>query len=323
MDSLYSHEYDQALGKFQYTANTYYRKREEGWATTFVGMHNTFAIKDIDKNQLPKIAIWGDSEVEAFQVPDTSKMAQQVSDMFARTGHRLLGLGIAHSDNSLADYVVDLRRYESLIPKIVSHYIVICDLNDTLPTANANRSTFEYNHGFKLVDSECRPPHQRVLNQLRKYNLRIISYLYGKVSKYRVQLPWSRREAVNVHKVAEEPAYEKLEAWKFVLGELRKQSTMPITFLYCPYVPTIRNGGICLKDSSERDKMILAGICRRHDIVFIDLTERFLDFYSKNKVFPRGFANTMPGRGHLNGYGHRLVAEAIFSNELRRNLADR
>ena len=66
MDSLASHEYDPALGKFMYTANTYHRMRQEGWATTFIGKYNTFAIKDIDKNKLPKIAIWGDSEVDSL-----------------------------------------------------------------------------------------------------------------------------------------------------------------------------------------------------------------------------------------------------------------
>ena len=84
MDSLLSHEYDTALGKFMYSPNTYIRCRQEGWATTFVGKYNTFAVKDIDKNELPKIAIWGDSAVEAIQVSDATKMAQQVSEMFAR-----------------------------------------------------------------------------------------------------------------------------------------------------------------------------------------------------------------------------------------------
>ena len=323
MDSLYSHEYDPALGKFAYTANTVYRKRQEGWANTFIGKYNTFAIKAIDKNELTKIAIWGDSEVEAFQVPDSSKMAQQVSEMFAKTKSGFLGIAIAHSGNSLADYVMDLNRYEALIPNIASHYIVICDLNDTLPVARTDRCRFEYNKGFRLVDSECKPPHHSILYQLSKYNLRIISYLYGKVSKYQIQLPWSRQKVSNNDKLAEEQPYNKVEAWDFVLCELRKQTNKPITFLYCPSVPTVKSGKIVLKDSSEQDKMIFVKICRKQNLAFIDLTDRFLDFYIKNNAFPRGFANSMPGKGHLNVYGHQLVAEAIFSNELSLDLANR
>lgn len=323
MDSLPSHEYDPALGKFMYTPDTYIRWRQEGWATTFIGKHNTLAVRDIDKNELPKIAIWGDSVVEALQVPDATKMAQQLSQMFARSGHQVLGFAIAHSENSLADYIVDLREYESLMPDIVSHYIVLCDLkDDTLPNRNirTGRSEFIYDNGFRIVESENKGPYQQVYNQLSKYNLRMASYVFGKVTRYRVQLPWNRREvAADTDKQAKEPAYDKLDAWEFILGELRRQSSKPITFLYIPYRPAILNGKVSFEDTQQDDKKILAGICRRHNIGFIDLTEHFNDFFLKTMMFPRGFANSFPGRGHLNAHGHRIVAEAIFSNELSRD----
>lgn len=318
MNPLVSREYDPAIGKFTYTANTYYRMRQEGWATTFIGKHNTIGVKDIERNELPKIAVWGDSDVVAFSVPDASKMSQLVSEIYSQKGRKVLGFSIAHSQNSLADYIVDLRKYELLIPDIVSHYIVLSDLkDDTLPNRNTDteRSKFLYNYGFRIVESECRPPHQQVYYQLSKYNLRMVSYFFGKVSGYQVQLPWSRREAANTDKQTEEPLYDKIEAWEFILGELRKQSSKPITFLYCPYRPEIRRGRVSFEDP-EKDKMIFAGICKRYNITFIDLTERFNNFFLQTKKFPRGFANSFPGRGHLNAHGHRLVAEAIFSNEL-------
>jgi hypothetical protein len=329
MDRLTPHEYDPALGKFMYASNTYGRARQEGWATTFVGKHNTFAIRDIDKNELPKIAIWGDSAVEGLQVPDANKMAQQVSAMFARTGRQFLGVGIAHSANNLVDYIVDLREYESLIPNIVSHYIVFSNVeDDTLPDRNTGkeRSRFVYNGYFRIVESDNKRPHQEIHDLLGRLNLRMVSYFFGKVSRYRVQLPWNHREVANkTDRKTQELSYDKHEAWEFIFGELRKQSTKPITLVYTPSIPHIRRGAIRLKDSSERERdlIIIAGICRRHNIDFIDLTKNFNDFYLKTMKFPRGFANTFPGRGHFNVHGHRIVAEAIFSHELSRNLANR
>jgi lysophospholipase L1-like esterase len=329
MDPLVPVEYDPALGKFMYTPNTYIRWRQEGWATTFVGKHNTYGIRDIDKNELSKIVIWGDSAVEAFQVPDASKMSQQVSEMFYRTGHEFLGLGIAQSANSLADYIVDLREYESLIPNILSHYIVLSNLkDDTLPNRNThtNRSKFLYNNNFSIVESKNIGSYQKVYNQLSKYKLRMISYFFGKVSRYRVQLPWNSTKAFEIDAQAEEKlSYNKLEAWEFIFGELRKQSNKPITLVYTPKTPTIRNGKIILKESSEieKDKLIIARICRRHNIDFIDLTENFNGYFLKTLKFPRGFANTFPGRGHFNVDGHRIVAEAIFSHELSRDADNR
>lgn len=323
MDPLTSHEYDPILGKFTYTANTYYRMRQEGWATTFIGKHNTIGVKDVERNVLPKIAIWGDSDVAAFPVPDKNKMGKQVTDMFSQNGRQILGFAIAHSENSMADYIVDLRKYESIIPNIVSHYIVLSDVkDDTLPNRNTDttRSRFVYDDAFKIVGSDCRPPHQQIYYQLSKYNLRMLSYFFGKVSRYKVKFPWNHQENSDSSRRAEEKSYDKLEAWEFVLSELRRQSDRPITILYCPYRPQILGRKVSFEDPQRDYKRGFADMCQRHNIGFVDLSERFNDFFLRTKKFPRGFANTFPGQGHLNSHGHRLVAEAIFSNEVNRNL---
>jgi len=329
MDRLIPHEYDEALGKYMYAPNTYGRARQEGWATTFVGKHNTFAIKDIDKNELPKIAIWGDSAVEGLQVPDEKKMAQQVSEMFVQKGWPTIGVGIAHSANNLVDYIVDLQEYELLIPHIISHYIVFSNVeDDTLPDRNTGteRSRFWYKDGFMLFESDNRRPHQEIHDLLGKLNLRMVSYFIGKVSRYRIQFPWNHSEAIaRTDREAEEPPYNKVDAWEFIFGELRKQTTKPITLIYTPALPHIRRGSIHLKDSSQREKdlITIAEVCQRHSIDFIDLTENFNDFFLKTMKFPRGFANTFPGRGHFNADGHRLIAEAIFLHELKRSSTNR
>ena len=240
-----------------------------------------------------------------------------------------LGVGIAHSANNLVDYIVDLREYELLIPNIISHYIVFSNVeDDTLPDRNTSteRSRFWYKDGFMLFESDNKRPHQEIHDLLGRLNLRMVSYVIGKVSRYRVQLPWEHREATaNNNKQAEEQPYNKLDAWDFIFGELRKQTTKPITLVYAPALPHIRGGAIHLKESSKREKdlIAIAEICRRHNIDFIDLTQKFNDFFLKTMKFPRGFPNTFPGRGHFNAHGHRIVAEAIFSHELKRNLADR
>ena len=323
MDSVPSHTFDPMLSKFTRTPNTCIRWRAEGWANTFVGKHNTIAIKDIEKNELTKIAIWGDSVVEALHVSDESKMAQQLSKMFERTGQRVLGFAIAHSENSLADYIVDLQKYESLIPNVKSHYIVLCNLkDDTLPNRRerTGRSEFVYDGSFRIVESENRRPYQQYYNQLSKYNLRLVSYSFGKVSKYQAQLPWSPRKTVDPGKsINDEPPYVKIDAWEFILNELRRRSSKPITVLYIPYRPAIVSGKISFKDPQKNDKEIFASVCRRHNIGFIDLSDRFNDFFRNTNKFPTGFTNTFPGRGHLNVHGHRIVAEAIFSHEMKRN----
>ena len=54
-------------------------------------------------------------------------------------------------------------------------------------------------------------------------------------------------------------------------------------------------------------------LCAEKDIVFVDLTERFLASFAEESVFANGFSNTAPGSGHLNRVGHRLFAEGVYA----------
>jgi hypothetical protein len=50
---------------------------------------------------------------------------------------------------------------------------------------------------------------------------------------------------------------------------------------------------------------------RRLNIPLLDLTTDFKKFYNETYVPLNGFANSSPGKGHLNIYGHKVVGEKI------------
>ena len=52
--------------------------------------------------------------------------------------------------------------------------------------------------------------------------------------------------------------------------------------------------------------------CEAAGVLFVDMSERFLQAYEAEHILPHGFANTAMGQGHLNADGHRLVAEALY-----------
>ena len=52
--------------------------------------------------------------------------------------------------------------------------------------------------------------------------------------------------------------------------------------------------------------------CENAGILFVDLTDSYLDLYQAEHRFPYGFANTTPGRGHMNRWGHKLFAQAVY-----------
>ncbi len=51
--------------------------------------------------------------------------------------------------------------------------------------------------------------------------------------------------------------------------------------------------------------------CCNNGIVFCDMTDTFLEAYSESYIVPYGFANTEIGEGHLNEWGHELVADVL------------
>jgi len=318
MDSLYSHEYDPLLSKYTYTPNTTYHKRQEGWASTEIGKHNVNAIVDVKQIRGLKVAIWGDSEVEGFQVADDKKMAQQLTGLFRSANLKLTGFSVAHSGNAFADYYFDIPKYERIVQNISAHYIIVCNLNDALPSPNSTRCKFIDQGHYLLVESSCRPPQQELLRRLSKWRLRFISYLYGKVARINLRFKLGPTEKTDYRPDEISRYSKKEEAWEYMLTKIREQSSKPITVVYCSYAPKIEKCGVLMSDPCEKDASTFASLCHRSGIGFVDLTKVFQDYYLKTLHFPRGFSNTTPSKGHLNDEGHKLVAEAIFKSVLSR-----
>ena len=65
---------------------------------------------------------------------------------------------------------------------------------------------------------------------------------------------------------------------------------------------------------TETDAECLAAFesaCAEHGIVFVDLTDAYIDEYAESCRLPYGFVNTTPGTGHMNRVGHRLFAQEV------------
>ena len=52
--------------------------------------------------------------------------------------------------------------------------------------------------------------------------------------------------------------------------------------------------------------------CEENGVEFIDVTPRFISEYQNTYKLPYGFSNTTPGAGHLNKWGHKLIAEELY-----------
>lgn len=51
--------------------------------------------------------------------------------------------------------------------------------------------------------------------------------------------------------------------------------------------------------------------CEANNILFIDMTESYKELYEEENRLAHGFSNTAVGVGHLNKYGHKMIADTL------------
>lgn len=88
-----------------------------------------------------------------------------------------------------------------------------------------------------------------------------------------------------------------------------KHNVQPIIF-YHPHL-TANPDGTVVADLDTAHLETLKAACQANDVLFVDMTETFINMYNEDYVFPHGFCNTSIGTGHLNQYGHKAIAERL------------
>ena len=255
-DSLVCYQYNERLMKFIHLPDTVYKHRSEGVAKTYKGLFGVNAIEDITKDSRDKIVIWGDSYVEAHQVNDQDKIPQVVTAKLSGKGlkENLMSFGVGMSGDSVADYYFDIPKYEQLTKNIVSHYIVIANIKDTLPDqlTDDKRGIFKSNP-FRLCQDIWHLKHQKIkkiLNDLHLYFIwEPIKSALLSVNQLSFTLG-TRNHDSNIKESGELVYPDKYlnDAWSFLFKKLREQTELPIFFVYCPAIPKIQGGKVAVND---------------------------------------------------------------------------
>ena len=117
--------------------------------------------------------------------------------------------------------------------------------------------------------------------------------------------------------------YDPEKALSFLIKQFKEQTKLPIIIFYAPHLPVIINDKIDYTDCKKPTVNLFATICKRNNIDFIDLSEKFIKLHRNRGKFARGFFNSEPGKGHFNKLGHELIAKEIFHYLKHQNLITR
>jgi hypothetical protein len=294
--------------------------RSEGWGTTCFGEFGIAGIKDISEAEENKILIWGDSYVEAFQVDDSQKMPQLLTKLFKKNlFNNWIAVGIGQSGATISDYYFRIPKYEKIIGDIKAHIIVIAQPDeDIVPNdTNSKLSRFLITHTNQLIleKETFKPKKTTIKSLLNCMHLDFFWNILKKITETKLNLNIKKKSAASNSIAKKNKKYSKeclSEIFNFITKKLSEQTDKDIIILYAPPVPIIEKGRIFIKDENKAMMHLFSIYCKKNNLIFLDLTQDFLDLYKEQGVFPRGFFNSEPSKGHFNSLGHAIVAQKIY-----------
>lgn len=327
-DSLRPYTYDPDLDKFIYIPNQLYRQRSEGFAKTWHGLYGINGIRNIKNDKRSKIIIWGDSYIEAHQVNDSEKIPQRITAKLSAAGlhDKLMSYGVGMSGDSVADYYFDIPRYENLTRDVYAHYIIITSFEDTLPDQPTDTSGGVFkSEPLRFQENGWAPRIPKIKEICNRFGVFFVWTPFlavrSALTEFSLLPKWVRNgHQSDILPQPVEPSDMLRKYWSFLFQEIQKQTEKPVNFVYCPVIPAMNGGKIIRDDRDDAKFLLFKEIAEGYGVTVLDAREPFISFYDQSGLFPRGFINSRPSGGHLNKYGHDIVAGLITSHILTKEV---
>ncbi len=105
--------------------------------------------------------------------------------------------------------------------------------------------------------------------------------------------------------------YAATEELLSYISRTAEEADVQAVIYYIPDMTLTEDGSYeCAASVDTRDTF--AELCGKYNIIFADMTDSVEEAYVKEHIVASGFDNTTVGYGHLNAYGHELLAQCIY-----------
>ena len=217
-------------------------------------------------------------------------------------GKTSIGIGI--SGNSCVEYNHLMGIYNKLIPDVTTNVVVIADLSDILPPKGKT--------DFKSL----RPtyPFRKVEGRLGEISYKFRLMAFRNLLK-KVATAWHKKLDLRGNHWIDHDGKDMLEEstdtsnyeeyWHTMLQALTaKAPNGRLMIVLAPIVPQIRDGGVSfLMDKDDANTITrFKQVCMEYNLIgggAIDISDRLCEYQRETRKFPRGFFNTIPGKGHF------------------------
>lgn len=96
------------------------------------------------------------------------------------------------------------------------------------------------------------------------------------------------------------------------MADTAASSGAKLIIAYHPSTTLEKDGSITFSNT-EAEEAAFADMCAENGVLFLSMRDRFQREYDENHILPYGFSNTSVSAGHLNRYGHEMMAEELYA----------
>lgn len=302
---------DPAWGKVP-SPNSCYRRGTEGFGIT---CYSTNGEIETPYHDGVPVVVLGDSYTEATQVDNSEKYVSLTESYLRERGLNVDLHNLGNSGLHTADYVY----LAPLITKTFSPEVVVLQVNakdfsESLDIDGSNY--FEQQNGeLALSHSDSTPDDVTLENIARSSSL--LTYIIFRWSEISPKIVFDSSVSAKFSDAGAlngfgNPAAENISAEQIILqlnAIKRAYSASRIVILFIPNVPVVSDSGLSWTNPS--DDYFLSTFKSIDGITVAYPINGFRALYEEEKILPRGFFNTTPNKGHINAYGHELVAKSL------------
>lgn len=285
---------------YRRTANVFYSQGREGFGwgkTNNEGFANMFDYSDDLKID---ILIMGSSHMEAYQVDMSQSTASKLNALLEDKVVYNIGVTGHHFLTCARNLKAALNKYHPI------KYVVIETSSESFSDEDIafviNEGTVQLeNHEIGIRGLLRRNSYLRLINkQIQDYGVLTVG---GNIE-----------EAEDIEVLAEsDTANDKtlLNELLHKMSRLAEEYGVKLIIVYHPSISIASDGSFSL--NTDQNALIrFKQSCDVNGVLFLDMSDRFKEEYESSYTLPYGFANSPVGSGHLNKYGHAMMADELY-----------
>lgn len=271
------------------------------------------------KNGEFRILVLGDSYTEALQVMPEQKYVYLLEKKLTDLGYKVTVINAGKGDNSVADHLYFADYYKK---EFNPDYVVIQTnlkdfTEDATKTTKHQRCFLNKDKSGNIIINAPKnlSKTQLLLNDFRQKSA-ISNFIV--LRSLQMQLNIKFRKLINVIHVfadTDKKSIEQEQYLKYSIENLKKAYGTNMLILYLDSVPIAYKSSMITYNLEDEDyKKHLTMICDQNKINVIDTKTEFINSYKNNNISVRGFSNYRPSYyGHLNKFGHEVLADKLFN----------